>query len=365
MVAEGWPMAAAASLVTAGFVPIEATMRNRLIVATVVSLAIVGPADAQWLNHPTPNIPRTPDGRPNLTAPPPRGADGHPDLSGPWIGRSVVIPVLPEALTAASKALIREREENYFKDRPAFQCQPIGPEVAPGWRRIIQTPSLIAIAYETLTYRLIYMDGRKLEANPERTWMGYSVGRWDGDTLVVDSFGFNDRTWLDARGLPHSDALRTTERYSRRFFGQLQVELTVTDPVAFANSWSVTYDLQFQPDSEMVEGVCEDKTHWIGRLSEAERDAVSVSPQTLAKYVGVYSGLWGQRTRTVRIQLEGGTLYANGLLDERVRLIPHSDTTFIGTDGYSFDFDPQGDPAAFMVERHVSGDWKYLRQPDK
>ena len=115
-----------------------------------------------------------------------------------------------------SKALIREREENYFKDRPAFQCQPSGPETVAGWRRIIQTPSLIAIAYETLTYRLIFMDGRKLEANPERTWMGYSVGRWEGDTLVVDSFGFNDRTWLDARGLPHTEALRTTERYRRR-----------------------------------------------------------------------------------------------------------------------------------------------------
>ena len=248
---------------------------------------IVGvPADAQWLKHPTPNIPRTPDGKPNLSAPAPRGTDGHPDLSGPWTGRVIVIPVAADALTAESKALIQEREENYFKDRPAFQCQPSGPETVAGWRRIIQTPSLIAIAYETLTYRLIFMDGRKLEADPERTWMGYSVGRWEGDTLVVDSFGFNDRTWLDARGLPHTDALRTTERYLRRTFGQLQVELTVTDPGAFAKSWTATYDLQFQPDSEMVEGVCEDKTHWIGRLSEAERGAVTVPPQTLAKYVG-------------------------------------------------------------------------------
>ena len=115
-----------------------------------------------------------------------------------------------------------------------------------------------------------HLHGRpQLEANPERTWMGYSVGRWEGDTLVVDSFGFNDRTWLDARGLPHTEALRTTERYQRRTFGQLQVELTVTDPGAFAKSWTVTYDLQFQPDTEMVEGVCEDKTHWIGRLSDA------------------------------------------------------------------------------------------------
>jgi hypothetical protein len=135
-----------------------------------------------------------------------------------------------EALTATSKALVREREETYFKDRPAFNYQPTGPEPMLGWRRIIQTPSLIAIAYENLTYHLIFMDGRKLEANPERTRMGYSVGRWEGDTLVVDSFGFNDRTWLEGRGLPHTEALRTTERYVRRNVGQLQVELTVTDP---------------------------------------------------------------------------------------------------------------------------------------
>ena len=95
-----------------------------------------------------------------------------------------------DALTATSKVLVREREENYFRDRPAFNCQPSGPEPMLGWRRIIQMPSLIAIAYENLTYHLIFMDGRKLEANPERTWMGYSVGRWEGTRwwlTVLDS----------------------------------------------------------------------------------------------------------------------------------------------------------------------------------
>jgi hypothetical protein len=322
-------------------------------------------ANAQWLKQPTPNIPRRPDGRPNLASPAPRAADGHVDLSGPWNGRPVVIPVPQDALTARSKALIREREEHYFRDRPAFQCQPSGPETMLGWRRIIQTPSLIAIAYETLVYRLIFMDGRALEDDPERTWMGYSVGRWEGDTLVVDSFGFNDRTWLDARGLPHTEALHTTERYVRRTLGQLQVELTVTDPGAFAGSWTTTYTLQFQPDSEMVEGVCENRSRWLGSLSDAEQSAAAVSPFTLAKYVGVYRGLWGTQPRTVRVELEGATLYVNGILGERVRLIPQSETAFSGTDGLSFEFDPNGNPAAFMVERHVSGDYRYTRQPQK
>jgi hypothetical protein len=345
---------------------LEESMTNALTgFMAVFVVAVALSADAQWLNHPTPNIPRTADGKPDLTAPPPRSADGRPDFSGHWTGRSVRIPVPDDALTPASRALKQAREETYFSERPNFQCRPSGPETMAFSRRIVQTPSLIVILYAALSYRLIHLDGRQLEADPERTWMGYSVGRWEGDTLVVDSFGFNDRTWLDPRGLPHTEGLRTTERYRRRSVGRIQVELTVSDAAAFANAWTVTYDLQLQPDTEMLEAVCEDKTRWIGRLSEAERDAVPVAATTLAKYVGVYSGLWGDRRRTVRVQLEGGTLYVNGLLDERVRLIPHSDTSFMGTDGYSFDFDPHGNPAAFMVERHVSGDWKFMRQPQK
>ena len=341
-------------------------MKRMLAVAIVISSSAAAlPASAQWLNHPTPNIPRASDGKPNLAAPPPRAADGHVDLSGVWAGRPAVFRVPDEALTPTSKALVRGREENYFKDRPAFNCQPSGPEPIAGARRIIQTPSLIAIAHDNLTYRLIFMDGRKLEADPNRSWMGYSVGRWEGDTLVVDSFGFNDRTWLDGRGLPHTEALRTTERYVRRNVGQLQVELTVTDPGAFAKPWTMTYTMAFQADTEMLESVCEERSRWIGHLSDVEQSAVTVSPQTLAKYVGVYSGFWVTTPRTVRIQLEDGTLYLNGLLGDKVRLIPHSDTSFSGTDGLSFDFDPDGNPAAFVVEKHVSGDWKYTRQPQK
>jgi hypothetical protein len=341
-------------------------MKRRVTWAVVSWLAAIAlRIDAQWLNQPTANIPRSPDGKPVLSAPAPRGADGHPDFSGPWSGRPAVFVVPADALNAQSRALVREREENYFKDRPTFRCQPSGPETPVGWRRFIQSPSVIAIVYDNLNYRLIFMDGRRLEANPERTWMGYSVGRWEGDTLVVDSFGFNDRTWLDARGMPHTEALRTTERYRRGTVGRMQVELTVTDPGVFTKPWSLTYELEFQPDTEMVEAVCEEQSRWIGRLSEVERTAVTVPEKTLAKYVGVYSGLWGTRPRTVRIELEHGVLYATGLVGDRVRLIPQSENTFMGSDGLSFDFDPDREQAAYMVERHVSGDWKYTRQPVK
>ena len=158
-------------------------MGRTLTMIALVGFAAVGlSVDAQWLDRKTPNIPRTADGKPNLAAPAPRAADGHPDISGVWMGRPVVFGVPDEALTATSKTLLRERESNYLKDRPTFQCQPTGPETIAGFRRIIQTPGVIAIVYETLNSRLIFTDGRKLEADPERVWMGYSVGRWDGDT---------------------------------------------------------------------------------------------------------------------------------------------------------------------------------------
>ncbi len=153
--------------------------------------------------------------------------------------------------------------------------------------------------------------------------MGYSVGRWEGDTLVVDSFGFNDRTWLDARGLPHTEALRLTERYRRSTVGQMQVEVTAVDPDVLTTPRTTSYTMTFQPDTEMIEGVCEsDQEHWVGRLSDVERTAVTVPPALLATYVGTYSGMWGPVPRTVRVTLTDGTLYASGLLGEPVRLDP-------------------------------------------
>src|SRR6185436_8602231 len=117
--------------------------------------------------------------------------------------------------------------------------------------KIVQTPSLIIMLNPDLTYRQIFLDGRALETAPNPSWMGYSVGRWEGDTLVVESFGFNDRTWLDPRGMPHTEALRTTERYRRPTVGRLQIELTATDPGAFAKSWTASYNLDFHADTEM------------------------------------------------------------------------------------------------------------------
>jgi hypothetical protein len=289
-------------------------------------------ANAQWLNQLTPNIPRTADGKPDLAAPPPRLPDGQPDLSGVWTNRGAAFVGSPDTLTPAARELVRAREENYFKD--------------------------------DLSYRLIFMDGRALEPDPARTYMGYSVGRWEGDTLVVDSFGFNDRTWLDARGLPHTEDLRLTERYRRATVGEMQVHVTAVDPGVLTTPRTTSYTMAFQADTEMIEGVWEcDQEHWVGRLSEVERTAVTVAPAVLAAYVGTYSGMWGTVPRTVRVTLTDGTLYATGLLGEPVRLIPQSATFFTGSDGLTFEFGGDGGAVMYLVERHVSGDWKYARRP--
>src|SRR5207248_1996181 len=146
--------------------------------------------------------------------------------------------------------------------------------------KIVQTPGLILMLNPDLTYRQIFLDGRTLESAPNPSWMGYSVGHWDKDTLVVESFGFNDRTWLDHDGHPHTEALRTTERYRRRDFGHLDIEVTLADPKAYAKSWTVSVKAELAPDTEMIEFVCGEKNatsleHWVGKASDERRSEAS------------------------------------------------------------------------------------------
>ena len=138
------------------------------------------------------------------------------------------------------------------------------------------------------------MDGRELESNPAPSWMGYSVGRWDGDTLVVDSVGFNDKTWLSRYGQSHTEALRVTRAIpAPRTSATCEVEVTFTDPGAYAKPWGFTAKMALAADTEMLESVCERSSeHWPGTLSDAANSGVTVAPDVLARYVGVYSGIY-------------------------------------------------------------------------
>ena len=263
--------------------------------AVVILTVLVTPLEAQWLDYRTPHIPRTADGKPNLTAPAPRTADGQPDLTGLWevfspdtaIGNVLLRKpgdLQPADIQPWVQALLQQRAENFGIDNPRYQCLPDGPNYSTeqGFKRILQTPSMIAILQEDLTYRQIHMDGRALETDPNPSWMGYSVGRWEGDTLVVESNGFNDRTWLIG-GYPHTEAMRMTERFRRTDFGHLVIAVTFDDPKAYNKAWTLSVNARLAADTEMLEAVCNERLdsgqqHWIGRASDAQKSAVAVAP---------------------------------------------------------------------------------------
>lgn len=245
-------------------------------------LAVAIPASAQWLHYPNPETPRTPDGKPNLSAPAPRKPDGKPSLAGIWMRAPLTnLPPRPfgtpntleDRLVAGSsismqpwaEALFKERfEKNLGGGRPSERCLPHGiPDaMLPGVSfKFVETPGLTLILYEEFNqYRQIFTDGRPFPGNdPVPTWFGYSIGKWEGDTFVVETMGFNDQTWLDDSGHPHTEAMRTTERFRRRDFGHMDLTVTIDDPKAYTKPWSVSIPLDLLPDTEMMEFICENE----------------------------------------------------------------------------------------------------------
>lgn len=350
---------------------------------TVLALcASLQTAVAQWASYPTPNIPRTANGAPDLTAPAPRTADGKPDLSGLWekvsnYGNNVAVDVKPSDIQPWAQALVARRMEDLGKDHMIPQCLPMGPgyitdggTTAGGMTKIIQTPTLIIFLSQDLTYRQIFMDGRKLEAAPNPSWMGYSVGHWEGDTLVVESNGYNDRTWLDRNGHPHSEALRTTERYRRPNFGSMEYTLTLDDPTVYAKPWTLKMSAKLAADTEIIEYVCAEAAqsalkHWAGKASDEEKAAVKVPPEVLAKYVGTYKTLdvWNGEAepRFIEITVSDGVLYGELKGRGKVRLIPQTQTMFTGFYGLGIKFllDEKG-AVTHLAEMHVSGDYRFV-----
>ena len=233
-------------------------------------------APAQWLDRKTKGIPRTEDGQANLTAPAPHGADGKPDLSGIWMvpGLKYLINIAADLKEVPfqpwAAAEYKQRMDNRGKDDPNNFCLPsIIPEkiaVTSPWK-IVETPGLTLILYESRTiFRQIFTDGRPLPKDPNPTWQGYSVGRWDGDTFVVESTGFNGKGWLDTNGHPVTDALHVTEKYRRKDFGHMDVEVTIDDPKAYTKSWTIHENPELQPDTELIEYICEENNRDIGHF---------------------------------------------------------------------------------------------------
>jgi hypothetical protein len=340
-------------------------MRKLATILCVTSVSLT----AQWPNHPTPGIPRTPEGKPNLSAPAPRSADGKPDLSGVWLVKNgsfyLASDLKPEEMRPWAAALYKQREDDFRKDTDGIACLPPGPKAGIGLggfpMKIVQTPNLVVVLYEYHTiFRQIFTDGRALppeDANP--TWMGYSVGHWDGDTLVVSTAGYNDRTSLDLAGHPHTEALRMTERFHRRDVGHLDLQVTLDDPKAYTRPWKLPFDFDLIPDGQLIEYVCEnerDAPHLVGKSGEEFR----VPAEALVQYAGTYGT--PELPSAVVVSLEGSRLMSKTGGAVKTPLIAHSETNFTmeGT-GVDFVKDAKGTVTA-MIQHWTEGDRYFARK---
>ena len=337
-------------------------MHKLATILPVLSVSLM----AQWPKHQNPAVPRTPDGKVDLSAPAPRSSDGKPDLTGVWVVTNgnfyLTWDLKPEEMQPWAAALYKEREANFRRDTDGIACLPPGPKAAIGVGqfpiKIIQNPGLVVILHEYDTiFRQIFTDGRALPEDPNPTWMGYSIGHWEGDSLVVTTAGFNDRTTIDLAGHPHTEALRTTERFHRRDIGHLEVQITFDDPKAYTRPWTLPMEFNLVPDQDLMEYVCEnerDARHLVG----ASGEEFQISADGLALYVGAYQA--GGRP-VANVSLEDGRLMLAEGKSGKVPLVAHSETYFTmeGT-GIEFLKDPKGAVTA-MIEHWVEGDRKYLR----
>jgi hypothetical protein len=276
--------------------------------AGAILLTSVASLFGQWPAYPTPGVPKTSDGKPNLTGPAPKTSNGRPDLSGVWqymrppgdtaAPAAVPTPPPPAATTDKTAApsdiippsvrrsqfwnlgasfkdglpfqpwaadLHRKRVEENSKDNPDAHCLPLGVmqlHTHGQPRKIIQTPDEVVIIYEANSgLRQIFTDGRPLPKDAEPWWYGYSVGKWDGDTLVVESKGFRDLGWLDVEGSPLTESGRIIERMRRVDFGHLVTEVTIDDPKAYTKPWTVTVHHRIMLDTDLIEFVCQENDH--------------------------------------------------------------------------------------------------------
>src|SRR5437588_4870047 len=270
-------------------------MQRRLIPSAALALTVAsficasppGKLVAQWLKYPTAGVPRSRDGKPNLTAPAPRTREGKPDFSGMWLtadGIPCTVGISPFQVCGSELPMsryginigaglpgglpyqpwaaqqVKNQTAQNSKDDPHARCLPdtfVRLYGLPHMQKFVQVPGLLLMIYElNANYRQIFTDGRPLPADPQPTWNGYSSGKWEGDTLVVDSIGFRDGLWLDIVGSPLTDAAKVRERIRRPDYGHLEIEVSVDDSKAYTRPWTVTLKQAIVVDTELVDEIC-------------------------------------------------------------------------------------------------------------
>lgn len=271
---------------------------RRLFAAIGVALLASMSASAQWPLYVPPDVPRAADGRPDLNAPGPRLPNGRPDFTGVWESRvppsgRLGGPALPSLtpgapplatfvdigrnvkeglpLTPWGAGLKKQRMARNSMDNPDAHCLPMGfmqlnTHSQP--RKIVHTKDVMVIAYEpNYGLRWVFTDGRTLPpAEAQPFWYGYSVGRWDGDDLVVETRGLRDEGWLDVNGSPFTDQARITERFRRVNYGRVEIDVTVEDPKAYTKPFTVRVNWRLYPDGELIEFICNENNQSVNHL---------------------------------------------------------------------------------------------------
>ena len=313
----------------------------RFTAISCLSLLLAQTAFAQWIDYKTPGLPRGADGKVNMTAPRPTTLDGKPDLSGMWRFEAKSNPgTLIEA--AGPQPWIVDAAKKYMhelgRDDTGVHCLPSGPRALHGadFAKFVQTPSLVTVLYESLEFRQIFLDGRPPLTDPNPSWLGYSTGRWEGNTLVVTTNGYNDRTLLDGEGHRHTESLRVTERFTRRDVGHMDVEVTFEDPKAYAKPIRIPVEATLKPDTELIEYVCNEnersRQHLIGTADDDKKQQVHVAPQVLARYAGTYRFppfLPGDKPFLVIVTPKEGVLSVEIERGPTITAIPTSQTKFL------------------------------------
>jgi hypothetical protein len=267
----------------------------RITLLLTAALIMLGaPVPAQWLNQPTAGVPRTADGKVNMTAPAPRMANGKPDLSGIWMtaepnrgnGRGTQPPAtIPDEpgdqknITASRQMrnigvdlpgglpyqpwqlpIVKERTDNEAIDDPHIRCLPdnfIRAYGLPHLLKFVHTPQLLVVLNEMNSgYRQVFLDGRPLPKDPNPSWQGYSSATWSGDTLVIDTIGLRNDTWIDWNGSALTEAAKVREEIRRPDFGHLEIKVTVDDPKAYTKPWTVTLKQRIVVDAELIDEIC-------------------------------------------------------------------------------------------------------------
>jgi hypothetical protein len=315
-------------------------------------------ADAQWLHYPTPGVPRTADGKVNLAASAPRAPDGRPDLSGVWkspnadrLEANIAQGPNAGAVQPWAQALFDKRLGDVRADSPRARCLPLSVPFHNVFDllRIVQTPVLTVLMYEAPNnvFRTVFTDGRDLPADPNPTWLGYSIARWDGDTLVITSSGFNDLGWLDFGGHPQSGTLRLTERLHRRDFGHIDVQMTLDDPHVFTRPITVATELVLQPDTDLLESFCDNERD-LSHFTSSE--TVAVPLETLKRYAGAYRLASG---KDLLLTVSGGRLIVTqGINEPALPLLARSATQFVSgitATGFEFVTDANGNATEVII----------------